>query len=199
MLLKGGTNLSDHALWFVVALSLQAVYDPHGNFEPWLLGCEVDCNALHQNHIIQPLTSVLNSMTMNEAQCDDRSMWLDVFAAAWTAAHRRSVVCAGICWAGENPGNTLTWALWLCIGPVLLLNAALAQAGPVSFDMTSKMQATKRRMDKMAQIERQALTKRDVDCKHIHRQAMRVPKRQRVSKPASLTAQHGSWGHRSYR
>jgi hypothetical protein len=81
--------------------------------------------------------------------------------------------------AQEGSLDTTPWALWICLGPLLLLNAIVGKADMSQKACHEKVDA-KRNLQKFLIRERHALSSSNVDCKQIHQKQSRVPKKQRA-------------------
>ena len=81
----------------------------------------------------------------------------------------------------EGWSSASTCGILLFLGPLLLLNAVLAQAGPLYLP---GMPVAEKDTEKRQRAERQLLSKRDVDCKRIHNRILtRDVKEKRLIRP----------------
>lgn len=145
---------------------MHAVYGPDGNPQLWHMKAsdapaedalidvrhgELQPQASSLSHSIEPTPAPSPSHTQS---------WFELYADTWTVSHRQPVATQPP--APRAKDNAAEWALWVCIGPLLLLNAAFAHA-----DSRRVESVNNHRMRKASALERRQLASRDIDCKRL--------------------------------
>ena len=138
-------------------ISLRVVYSPDGNPHDWQPATARAQDAF--NTVAAPWRMADNHVNQT-ASLKHHYTWLQLKADAWLIAHRWSMTTPN---EPSSWDNSAAWALWLCIGPLLLMNAAFSRAGPCGH-----ASSIDKNVERIIAQERRLMASPHVDCKRTH-------------------------------